>query len=129
MDRTPELWVFILANVGLFLISSVLTALSYVAYRRSGGQSSYWFATIGFGFVVLGGLVEPLYQIGVRGDYHINGTELLFLQTGESVLIALGLGILFYAITRHSSGSPPANRRSESTDEHAYGTSNFEYGD
>ena len=104
MAKPPELWAFILANTGLFIISSVLTALSYLAYRESEG-GSYRFATVGFGFVVLGGLVEPTYQLGVRGDYHLNGTELLLLQAGEGILIAFGLGLLFYAITRHGDGS------------------------
>lgn len=98
----PELWTFVLANIGLFIVSSVLTALSYLAYRRNNGQSSYKLASIGFGLVVLGGLVEPLYQLVVRGDYNITGSELLLLQTGEGVLIASGLGVLFYAITRHT---------------------------
>lgn len=101
----PELWAFVLANIGLFIVSSVLTALSYLAYRRSNKQASYKFASIGFGLVVLGGLVEPLYQLVVRGDYNITGGELLLLQAGEGLLIASGLGILFYAITRHTTTS------------------------
>lgn len=98
----PELWAFVLANVGLFVVSSVLTGLSYLAYRREDGRPAFKFASIGFGLVVLGGLVEPLYQLVVRGDYNITGSELLFLQAGEGVLITAGLGILFYAITRHT---------------------------
>lgn len=98
----PELWSFVIANIGLFIVSSVLTGLSYLAYRRSNGQASYKLASIGFGLVVLGGLVEPLYQLVVRGDYNITGSELLLLQTGEGLLIASGLAILFYAITRHT---------------------------
>lgn len=101
----PELWAFVLANVGLFLVSSVLTGLSYLAYRRNDGGPAFKFASIGFGLVVLGGLVEPLYQLVVRGDYNVTGSELLLLQTGEGVLIAGGLGVLFYAITRHTTGA------------------------
>lgn len=97
----PELWAFVLANVGLFVVSSVLTGLSYLAYRRD-ERPAFKFASIGFGLVVLGGLVEPLYQLVVRGDYNITGSELLFLQTAEGILITAGLGILFYAITRHT---------------------------
>lgn len=111
----PELWAFVLANAGLFIVSSVLTGLSYLAYRRD-GRSTYKFATIGFGFVVLGGLVEPLYQLGVRGDYNITGNELLFLQTAEALLIASGLGILFYAITRYTANG----ERTTSTKEFTY---------
>lgn len=105
MANPPEIWAFVLANTLLFLISSVLGILSYVAYRQSDGQRSYLLAAIGFGFVVFGGLVEPVYQLVVRGDSSIDGTELLWLQTGEGVLIAIGLGLLFYAITHHESGS------------------------
>ena len=126
MDKSPELWACILANTVLFLIASVLTALSYLAYRRSDGQSSYRFATIGFGFVVLGGLVEPVYLFGVRGDYNLQETELLALQAGEGVLIALGLGLLFYAITRHNPTLSPTNN---STDELVYDLDDLEYGD
>ena len=127
MDKSPELWACILANTVLFLIASVLTALSYLAYRRSDGQSSYRFATIGFGFVVLGGLVEPVYLFGVRGNYNLQGTELLALQAGEGVLIALGLGLLFYAITCHDSRSSVADDATP-TDEYVYGTDDLEYG-
>lgn len=101
MDKSPELWAFILANTGIFVFSSVMTVLCYLAYRRSRGQRSYRFATAGFGFVLLGGLVEPAYQLGVRGDYHLDGSEMLLLQSGEGAFISLGLGLLFYAITQH----------------------------
>lgn len=121
MARPPELWAFVLANTGLFLISSVLTTLSYVAYRQSGGKTSYALAVFGFGFIVLGGLVEPTYQLIVRGDYHLTGTELLWLQAGETVLIAVGLGLLFYAITHHRPGSSSAGEaRARMTDQSLY---------
>lgn len=117
----PELWAFVLANISLFVVSSVLTALSYLAYRRNDRQSSYKFASIGFGLVVLGGVVEPLYQLVVRGDYNITGGELLLLQTGEGLLIASGLAILFYAITRHT----PASSKSDG--EQTAATEDFTY--
>lgn len=101
MDSPPEVLAFVLANTGIFLVSSVLAGLSYLAYRQSDGRRTFRTAGIGFGFVLLGGLVEPAYQMGVRGDYHIDGAELLWLQTGEGVLITIGLALLFYAITRH----------------------------
>lgn len=110
MAENPELWAFVLANIGLFVISSVLAGVSYVAYRQSGDQASYRLATIGFGFVSLGGLVEPVYQLIVRDgpSVTVTGTELLWLQAGEGILIAGGLGLLFYAITHHDSGSSSA---------------------
>jgi len=105
MANPPELWAFVLANIGVFLVSSVLTISSYVAYRQSDRQTSFKVAASGFGLVMLGGLVEPVYQLVVRGDTNIDGTELLWLQTGEGILIAGGLGLLFYAITHHDAGS------------------------
>lgn len=117
----PELWAFILANIGLFIASSVLTVLSYLAYRRNDQQSSYKLSSIGFGLIVLGGLVEPLYQLIVRGDYNLSGGELLLLQSGEGLLIASGLGILFYAITRHTRAS------SEDNGEQTAATEDFTY--
>lgn len=108
MSEPPELWAFVIANTGLFIASGVLTALSYVAYRQSGGDSSYRAATVGFGFVVLGGLVEPVYQLGVKGEYSLTGSELLVLQSGEGALITLGLGLLFWAIVNHRPESASA---------------------
>ena len=113
MTRAPELWAFVLANTGLFLVSCMLTVLSCVAYRQNDGQVSYLTAAIGFGLVVLGGLVEPVYQLVVRGDYYIDWTELLWLQASEGLLIATGLGLLFYAITNHG-------ERSSSIEEDTY---------
>ncbi|GAB3672779.1 DUF7521 family protein [Halopiger thermotolerans] len=102
-SNPPELWAFIIANTLLFVISSVLVVLSYAAYRQSDDRTSYLTATIGFVAVVLGGLVEPGYQLVVRGDFNIDGTELLWLQTAEGLLIAAGLGLIFYAVTHHGS--------------------------
>lgn len=118
MAENPELWAFVLANIGLFVISSVLAGVSYVAHRQSDGQGSYRIAAVGFGFVSLGGLVEPVYQLLVRdgSTVTVTGTELLWLQTGEGVLIAGGLGLLFYAITHHDSGSPSVEKRTYTFD-------------
>ncbi|MFC6824105.1 hypothetical protein [Halopelagius fulvigenes] len=114
MSKPPELWAFVIANTGLFVASGVLTALSYVAYRQSGGDSSYRTAALGFGFVVLGGLVEPVYQLGVKGgDYSLTGSELLVLQSGEGALITLGLGLLFWAIVNHPGSASAAEANSE----------------
>lgn len=130
MDRPPELLAFAFANALLFAASSVLTGVSYLAYRQSGRQRSYRFATVGFGFVLLGGLVEPVYQFGVRGDYHLTGTELLWLQTSEGLFIAAGLGLLFWAIVRRETGTG-SGAREESlgpTGEDRHGP-NHQYGD
>lgn len=121
MSRPPELWAFILANTFLFLIGSILMLLSFYAYYKSPKKLSYRYSTIGFVFIVLGGLVEPVYQLGVRGDYHLYGDELLILQSSEGVLLALGLSLLFYAIIHHDpSTSPTVDDRSTSIDTNLY---------
>lgn len=104
MSKPPELWAFLIANALLFISSGVLALLSYIAYRQRNRQKSYLMTTIGFSLVVIGGLVEPTYQLVVRGDYNLNGTELLWLQSGEGILIAAGLALIFYAITYYDTG-------------------------
>lgn len=91
--------------MGLVMADGVLTTLSYLAYRRSGGQSSYQLATIGFGLVVLGSLVDPAYLFGRVVDVHLNRHELLLLSAIEDLLLAGGLGIVFLGIIRHDSST------------------------
>lgn len=110
MDNPPKFRAFVLANV-LFIVSGGLTILSYVAYRQSNGRDAYFTATYGFETVVLGGLVEPVYQLLDGGDYYVTGSELLWLQAGEGILIPSGLGLLFYAITHHGSGEATREAR------------------
>lgn len=105
MTEPHVLWVFLLAHTGLFVVSSLMAALTYCAYRHSDGQRSYVTATVGFGLVVLGGLVDPLFQLGTGILSAPTGTELLVLGSVETALIAIGLGILFYAVTQHDTGS------------------------
>lgn len=109
MARPPELWVFILANMLLFIMSSILMTLSFLAYYQNPRSASYRYSTIGFGLIVLGGLIDPVYRLFFRSDYHLNATERLLLQSGEGLLLAGGLGLLFYAITRHESNSSPTD--------------------
>lgn len=108
MAEPPELWTFAIANLLTFGLGVVLTGLSYHAYRVNSYNPSFRRATIGFGLLTLGMVVEPAYQLGIRGDYRLGGRELLALQTIEGVLLGVGLGMLFYSIYRH-------NRRSERT--------------
>lgn len=62
-------------------------------------------STIRFRFTVPGGLVAPVYRLFIHIDYHLNVTERLLLQSGEGLLLAIRLGWLFYAVTRHDSRS------------------------
>jgi len=105
MAKPPELWVFVLANASLFIVSSVITALCYLAYRQSGGQRSYKIATLGFGCIVFGGLVAPVVQLWHSIDYTLNGDQILLIESAETTFLAVGLGLLFYAITQHDSGT------------------------
>ncbi|RBI58753.1 hypothetical protein DMJ13_25795 [halophilic archaeon] len=110
MARSPELWAFIIANALLFISGSVLVILSFLAYYQNPGVRSYWYSTLGFGFIVLGGSISPVYRLIIRTDYHLNAAQRLLLQAGESILLAVGLGLVFYAITRHDSDSTTADK-------------------
>lgn len=116
MAEPPELWTFTAANLLVFGFGATLTTLSYYAYRSTGRKPSYFRSTVGFALVTVGGLAEPVYQLGLKGDYHLAGRELLALQTAEALLTALGLGLLFYAIYAHDRGraSATADRLDES---------------
>jgi len=105
MVEPAELWTFALANLITFTLGLVLTGLSCYAYSTGGRRRSFRNATVGFGLLTLGMAVEPIYQFGVRGDYHLGGRELLALQTVEGLLLAAGLGMLFYSIYWHNRGS------------------------
>ncbi|WP_227356675.1 hypothetical protein [Haladaptatus salinisoli] len=105
MAKPPELWAFILTNALLFITGCLLTALSYLAYYQNPKKSSYRYSTVGFAFIVLGGLISPVYRLGIRSDYHLDASQRLILQSAEAILLALGLGLLFYAVVRHDGSS------------------------
>lgn len=130
MAEPPELWVFLVVNSGLFVVGSALTVLSYLAIRRSRGQRSFVIATAGFGFVVSGGLAAPVFQLASGIDYTLNGSQVLLIESIETAFTALGLGLLFYAITQYDDTSPStAEDGFSSTDEGIDWTSNQQYSD
>lgn len=98
MAEPPELWTFMLANLFIFGFGATLTTLSYWAYRKNDRKPSFRLSTIGFAVLTMGGVVEPIYQLGFKNDYMISGRELLGLQTIEGLFIAAGFGLLFYSI-------------------------------
>ena len=100
MAEPPELWAFVLSNFLLLLMGGILMGLSYRAYYRS-GNGSFRAASAGFGVITVGSLVEIIYELGIRGSYHLSGRELLALHTVEGVLIATGMAILFYSVARY----------------------------
>lgn len=99
-DGPPELWAYVLSNLLLLGIGSVLTMLSVLAYRRMDRRALLG-AAVGFGVVTIGSLVEAIYELGIRGSYELSGRELLALHTVEGVLIAAGLGVLFLSVRRY----------------------------
>lgn len=105
MGEPPELWTFLFANLFVFGFGATLTTLSYYAYRTNGRRSSFRLSTAGFGVLTFGGIVEPIYQLGLKQDYLISGRELLALQTLEGTFVAIGLGLLFYSIYIHNNRS------------------------
>lgn len=105
MANPVEFWTFMFANGGLIALSVVLAGLSLLAYRRAQEGSTYAIATIGFVSMGLAGLSESVYALLVQPDYVLTARQFLLLQAGDDLLTALGLGLLFYAITRHKSGS------------------------
>lgn len=100
MGEPPEFWAFLVANSVLFVAGGVLTGLSYRAYLRV-GQAALRVAAAGFALITLGGLLELIYQVGIRHDYHLAGRESLALQTAESLVISAGLVVIFYAVSRY----------------------------
>jgi len=108
MAEPPELWMFFIAHFLLFGVGALLTGFSYLAYRASGRSWTFGLSTIGFVFVTLGGVLEPMYELTVKGAYSLYGRELLLLQTAEGLLISIGLGLLFYSVYRYNRS--PAHR-------------------
>lgn len=120
MDSSPGMWAFVVANLGVLLGGGLLTTLSYLAYRRR-GQRSYGFATVGFGLIMLGGIVDPMFLIMMSVDFSLDLYDVLLFTIAEDSLIAFGLGFVFYAITQHDPGE--ASTRDEhlaSTGEEGY---------
>lgn len=117
MAEPPELWTFVLTNLFIFGFGATLTTLSYYAYRVNDRKPSFRLSTLGFAVLTVGGVVAPIYQLGIKGDYSISGRELLALQSLEGTFIAVGLGLLFYSIYIHKSESRSENLNlNQSTD-------------
>ncbi|GAA0255314.1 hypothetical protein ACFFQF_16720 [Haladaptatus pallidirubidus] len=98
--RLPaEFFGFIFANILTLLFGSILTLLSYRAYHLRKTQP-FKFATIGFAVITFGSILEAIYEVGVRRSFDLSSQELIALHSVESLLLALGLGLLFYSISR-----------------------------
>lgn len=97
---TPELTAYLLSNALVLALGGALTVLSAVAYRRA-RERSFAIASVGFGLVTLGSVVEAVYELWVRGGFSLSGRELLALHAVEGVIIALGLAALFLSLRRY----------------------------
>lgn len=88
---------FVLMNFLTLLLGGILSILSYRVYRRRKTRS-FKVATIGFVTITVASIIEAVYEIGVRRSFELSGEELILLHTVESLLLAAGLGLLFYSI-------------------------------
>lgn len=96
----PELWAFLLSNASVLVLGGLLVGLSGAAYRRT-GRRSFAIATVGFGLITFGSLVEAVYELGVRRSFALSEQELLALHAVEGIVIAVGLAALFYSLKRY----------------------------
>lgn len=98
--QPPEFWSFISVSLLVFVFGGILTAISFVAYRRERKRSLQG-ASLGFLFVTASGVVGVVYQIFIERSYYLGGVELLRLQTIEGVLLALGFLTLLYSVYQY----------------------------
>lgn len=101
MAEPVEFWTFLASNLVVLAFGGVLTGLSLVAYRRNPERRAFGAATVGFGAITVGALVEAVYELGIRGSFELESRELLALHSVEGLLIAAGLAALFFSIRRY----------------------------
>ncbi|MFB6308284.1 MAG: hypothetical protein ABEH35_03050 [Haloarculaceae archaeon] len=100
MSNPPAFWAYILSNALVLLLGATLTVVSIAAYRRR-GNPSFRMAAVGFGLITGGSLIEAVYELGVRQSFALTESELLALHAVEGLVIAVGLGALFYSLWRY----------------------------
>lgn len=87
---------------GVFL-GTLITGLSYYAYKSSEQKTSLRNATAGFGLITLGIAFEPAYQLGIKGTHILVSGQNIILQIIEGSLISMGFLALFFSIYRYRS--------------------------
>ncbi|MFB6192073.1 MAG: hypothetical protein ABEI11_01990 [Haloarculaceae archaeon] len=97
MSSPPEFWAYLLSNGLVLLLGGVLVSLSAAAYRRT-ARRPFAYASVGFGLLTAGSLVEAVYELGIRGSFALAERELLALHAVEGLIVAAGLAILFYSL-------------------------------
>lgn len=129
MTELYHILAYAAANIGFVVMCSGLAGLSFFAYYRKPRQLSYFLAGLGFSSIGLGGLGESMYTFVVQTDYILSSSEFLVLQAGEDVISALGLGLLFLAITQHRPGASKTENIAASSDEEKYWESGMPFDD
>lgn len=99
------IWLLVAVNFLGFILGTIITSISYYAYRSGDRNSSLRNAIIGFGFLTLGTAIEPLYQLSIQRTHILASEQNITLQVIEGVVLSLGFLILFFSIYRYSSGS------------------------
>jgi hypothetical protein len=102
-----EVWLLIVVNFLGFILGTVITGISYYAYRMGDGKTSLRNATVGFGLITLGVAIEPIYQLGIEGTYVLASEQNVTLQAIEGTILSLGFLVLFFSIYRYR----PRSRR------------------
>ncbi|WP_144906377.1 DUF7521 family protein [Halobellus captivus] len=97
--------IFVLANILQFAFGVSITGISYWAYRSNHRKASFRNSTVGFLFITVGGVLAPIYELGIKSDYTITAQELLKLQIIEGTVIGVGLAFLLVSVYSHSGGT------------------------
>jgi len=93
-------WLFVVANLGVLALGSLLAALSLAAHRRS-GRPELRLAGVGFALVAVGSVLDAVYELGVRGSFWLTGRELVLLHTVQTLVVGAGLAVVFLALRRY----------------------------
>lgn len=101
IESTAKVWTLIAVNFLGVLLGTVITALSYVAYRSNDQKKSLRNATIGFGLLTGGTTVEPVYQLGIVGTHVLASEQNVPLQIIEATMISTGFLVLFFSIYKY----------------------------
>lgn len=104
-ELAPEIWIMFAVNFFASFLGLFITGISYFGYRSNDRKPSLRNATIGFGLITLGTVVEPAYQLGIVGTHVLASNQNVPLQIAEASLTSLGFAVLFLSIYRYSSRS------------------------
>lgn len=94
-----EVWLYHASNLVVLLLGGAIVALSALAYRRTRDRT-YAQAGLGFAFITLGSLADAGSDLILFEGVVLTTNELLLLRTLAGALTGLGLGVLFYSISR-----------------------------